>query len=169
MSDFVKSATTSTPVAKSQGDIIGMLGRYGASGFGFRRTGDVIEVTFHMPSEGQRDHSVCIPVDVRTVRAKLDGPELQAARKSRRQATFTTDDQAERVAWRVMHLWIDAALSAVSLGAQTIQEAFFAHLVVTTEDGTQGRLVDYIATLGLANGSALPSANRLALSSGSAR
>lgn len=167
MSDFVKSATTSTPVAKSQGDIIAMLGRYGATGFGFRRSADVIEVTFHMPrAKGGGEHSVAIPVNVRTVRAKLDAPEIQRERKRQKQATFTSEDQAERVAWRVLHLWIDAALSAVSLGAQTIEEAFFAHLVVTTDDGVQGRLVDYLATLGAASGGTLPSARRLLLKSG---
>lgn len=165
MTDFVKSAMTSTPASKSQADIIAMLGRYGASGFGFRRRGDVIEVTFHMPSS-RGEQSVCIPVSVSVVRDKLDSPSLRAARRAQRQATFTTDEQAERVAWRVLHLWIDAALSAVSLGAQTIEEAFFAHLMVTTEDGSQGRLVDYVTTLAAERGGMLPSTTQRLLGSG---
>ena len=39
-------------------------------------------------------------------------------------------EQAERVAWRNLYLWIDAALSAATMGLQTITEAFFAHAVV---------------------------------------
>ncbi len=39
-------------------------------------------------------------------------------------------ERAERVAWRNLVLWIDAALSATAAGLQTIEEAFFAHLLV---------------------------------------
>jgi hypothetical protein len=39
-------------------------------------------------------------------------------------------EQAERVAWRNLVLWVDAALSAAVAGMQTITEAFFAHAVV---------------------------------------
>jgi hypothetical protein len=39
-------------------------------------------------------------------------------------------EQAERVAWRNLILWVDAALSAAAVGLQTITEAFFAHAIV---------------------------------------
>jgi hypothetical protein len=170
VTDFVKSATTSTPVAKSQADIIGMLRRYGATGFGFHQKTNTIEVLFHMPTESGDDRRVCIPVSLGIVREKLDGPTLQAERRRQKQAAAISDDQVERVAWRVLYLWIDAALSAVSLGAQTIEEAFFAHLIVTTEDGKDGRLVEYMANLSAAaGGSLLPMPRRLALGAGSSR
>ncbi|HXF23303.1 MAG TPA: hypothetical protein VN602_02225 [Gemmatimonadaceae bacterium] len=167
MSDFVKSATTSTPVAKTQADLISMLGRYGATGFGFRRQGSIVSVTFHLPRAGADDQTVEIPVDLTTVRAKLDGPAMVAERRRQRQATAVSDDQTERVAWRVLYLWVDAALSAVSLGAQSIEEAFFAHLVVTSEGGKPERLVEYMAKLAAASGNMLPSPTARRLGSGS--
>jgi hypothetical protein len=58
-------------------------------------------------------------------------------------------EQAERVAWRNLVLWVTAALSAATLGLQTITEAFFAH-TVTGEHGE--RMIEVVerhqATLG---------------------
>lgn len=166
MSEFLKSATTGVSADKSQGEIIATLGRYGASGFGFRRRGEVVEVTFHLPRKGADDLSVRIPVNVTTVRASLDALWSGDQRPhSKRPVDMAV--QAERVAWRALLTWIDASLLAVKLGAQSMEEAFFAHLVVTTEDGLEGRLVDYVKSLGGASGGVLPSVNRLRLGSGS--
>ncbi len=165
-SEFVKSATTATSVAKSQADIITMLTRYGATGFGFRRVGSVILVTFHLPRMGGGEHTVEIPVDVAVVSQRL-GNKAKAALTKRPKSKRPSGDetQADRVAWRVLHLWIDAALSAVSLGAQSIEEAFFAHLVVHTEDGKRARMVEYIGSIGAASGMRLPAPHRLLLPS----
>jgi hypothetical protein len=67
--------------------------------------------------------------------------------------------------------WIDAALSAVSIGAQTIEEAFFAHTVIETADGQSGRLIEYVKTLrDLNGGGRLPSTGTLrAIGSGGGR
>jgi hypothetical protein len=162
MSDFVKSATTTTPIAKSQADIIAMLGRYGATGFGFRRVGPIVSVTFHLPrAGGGEDYTVEIPVNVASVAKKLGDTSRIITKQSRANRPASAEEHAERVAWRVLHLWIDAALSAVQLGAQTIEEAFFAHLLVATDDGRTGRLVDYVKSIGAGSGGVLPSATRL--------
>lgn len=138
MADFVKSAATRVPVNRSQAQIVETLQRYGATGFGFHTKADVVTVTFHVPGSDGREHTVAIPVDVARVRAKL-----KAAKVNR----IANPEQAERVAWRIVLDWIDAALSAVSIGAQTIEEAFYAHTVVETVDGQRGRLVDYVNTI----------------------
>src|SRR5207247_7751309 len=52
-------------------------------------------------------------------------------------------EQAERVAWRHLVLWVDAACSASSAGMQTMAEAFFAHVLVKADNGAQGRMFDH--------------------------
>lgn len=157
MTDFVRAADTDVKAERSQAAIIAMLGRYGASGFGFRRRGDIAEVTFHLPRKDRDDQTVRIPVDVRAVLTKII--RMRDTKRARRK---TPDmDQAERVSWRALLFWIEASMMAVQLGAQSMEEAFFAHLVVTTDDGQEGRLVEYVATLGLATGGLLPSSRRL--------
>jgi hypothetical protein len=164
MSDFIKAATSPVPSDRSQAEIITVLTRYGASGFGFRRRADVVEVTFHLPRTGGDEQSVRIPVNIKTVHDKLLVWHKSPARTSH---TRTPDrDQAERTAWRALLTWIEASLLAVQLGAQSLEEAFFANLLVTTDDGHEGRLVDYVATLGTAAGGTLPSPRRLLLNSG---
>jgi|SRR6185437_2877888 len=163
-SNFVRSATTDVPADKSQAEIIGVLARYGASGFGFRRRGDVIEVTFHLPRPTGDDQSVRIPVNVATVRAKLnefwESPKRPHTRKPDLNA------QAERVAWRALLTWIEASLLAVALGAQSMEEAFFAHVLVTDESGQEGRIIEYVGTLAAGANGVLPSPRRLLLGSG---
>jgi hypothetical protein len=143
-SEFVKSATTATSVEQSQAQIIAMLRRYGASGFGFRTEGATVLVTFYMPRHGGgTPHEVAIPIDVGRVHAKLDTPAVRAAQRAKKKAINA--EQAERVAWRVLYLWIDAALAAVSIGAQTIEDAFLAHMVVESRHGTRARVADHMA------------------------
>jgi hypothetical protein len=50
--------------------------------------------------------------------------------------------QAERVAWRHLVLWVDAALSAAAAGAQKISEAFLAHTLIRNAEGRTVRVVD---------------------------
>lgn len=146
--DYVQFYTTRVEPAQSQGDIIGVLHRYGASGFGFRRRGDVIEVTFHLTTDGDRERSVCIPVSVDRVFAKLRGAMAEKAKREKQaQREDLLRAQAERVAWRVLLQWINASLSAVAIGAQTVEEAFYAHTIVESTDGQTGRLIDYVHSL----------------------
>jgi len=147
MSDFVKASTTTVSVEKSQGDVIATLRRYGASGFGFRTVGQTVEVTFHLPAEGAPDRTVMIPVNVDTVHAKLQAMNNRRVERGRHVRRAVSREQAERVAWRVVLDWIEAALLAVSMGVQTVEEAFFAHSVVTTRDGQTGRLIDYVHSI----------------------
>src|SRR5690242_18468670 len=117
MTTFIKAFATKTTVDKSQADIIAVLRRYGASGFGFRRIGEVVEVTFHMLNESGAERTVVIPLSVDTVHKKLVA--MKAARV-RHNPRHVSREQAERAAWRVLLDWIDDALLAVSVGAQTI-------------------------------------------------
>jgi hypothetical protein len=142
---FVKSASTSTPVVNSKGEVERILRRYGADGLAVAQNyGEgTILVSFIVPNS--LDHGaplvpVKLPVDVVRVFNALFPRKtpwtLELARSKQNEKAWA---QAERVAWRNLVLWIDAALSAVQCGLQTITEAFFAHAVLS---GDGRRVID---------------------------
>jgi hypothetical protein len=169
---FVKSQDTSVSVANSRGEIEKILRRYGASGISVQQTFDernqpeAVTVSFIVPDKvgSERKVPVSLPINVKRVYDGLYGqptktltPKNEAERhappyngawhrKVFNPARYDprTMPQAERVAWRNLVLWIDAALSAAAVGLQTITEAFYAHTVVQLEGGGQARLADYI-------------------------
>ena len=160
---FVKSADTSTPVSNSRGEIEKMLRRYGAVGFAVQQefdaagTGTRIVVQFVVPDSLEKNAGkvpVSLPVDVRRIYDALYGrPTRWAINEETKRGGYVHNPngydakkmmQAERVAWRNLLLWIDAALSAATAGLQTITEAFFAHTMVALEDGQTMRLADYM-------------------------
>lgn len=148
MIDYVKASTTTVPVEKSQGDIIAALHRYGAHGFGFRKVvgSSLTEVTFHVMAEGV-ERTIRIPIDVDRVHAKVQAMTDDRVRRGAHIKTKATREQSERVAWRVLLDWVEATLLAASMGAQTLEEAFFAHVEVTTDDGQTGRMIDYVHSI----------------------
>lgn len=160
MTDFLKAADTKTQVAKSQADIETLLRRYGAKGYGMQLDYERLTVTisFRLPLAGGGEMPVSIPLSWARVADLL---------RKRRKGYLSPRDkealnkQAERVAWRHLYLFIDAALTAVQVGIQTPEEAFFAHALVRTSDGDEGRIVDYIRTLGAPTDGILPSPLRL--------
>lgn len=140
---FVKSHDTSTSAVNSRSEVDKMLRRYGASAISMSE--DVakkqIVVTFIVPDSAAKDaHSVPVklPLSIFAVYDALyDRPTRGVFRDGEWSritdaACYDTKKlaQAERVAWRNLVLWIDAALSAASVGLQTITEAFFAHTIV---------------------------------------
>lgn len=150
MTNFLKSASTSTPVANSKAEIERILRRYGADGLSVAQNygKGTVMVSFLVPNSPEKGAPlipVKLPVDVRRVYDKLNHG---------RNAKHTTEvimrdcqrdwAQAERVAWRNLVLWIDAALSAATAGLQTITEAFFAHAVL----GHDGQRVIDVAEAG---------------------
>ena len=130
---FVKSADTSTSVVKSQGDLEKILRRYGATdctmGSDWERR--LVRVAFRVPdTPGSK---VVVPVRLE-ISIEAVAEALGYVRGSR-QPTARESEQAERVAWRHLVLWVDAACSATSAGMQTMSEAFLAHTLVKAPDG----------------------------------
>lgn len=148
---FVKSADTAVPVSRSKSQLEAMLIRYGASGFsvGQDYTTGSASVQFVLPdAPGAQQVPVRIPLDVLRVFQALNPKDDWGRKKvwtlTLARATGRAWDQAERVAWRNLVLWVDAAMSAATLGLQTITEAFFAHTVV----GEAGeRMIDVAAAM----------------------
>jgi hypothetical protein len=156
---FIKSADTKSPVANSRGEIEKMLRRYGATGLSVSQdyAEGRITIAFVVPNTTEKD-APTIPVrlqaSVRDVYDRLYGrPQLWRTVPGEDRPRWVHNpkgylekqmQQAERVAWRHLVLWIDAALTAAQAGLQTISEAFFAHIVIPTETGEALRMVDYL-------------------------
>ena len=145
---FVKAQDTGVPVSKSRADLERMLARYGAIGFGYsvnQETRQTI-VEFLVPNtleKGAPRVPIRIPVDTFRVYDALYGKPAKGYRYQEEKL-----GRAERVAWRNLLLWVDAALAAAALNFQTITEAFYAHTLVSDERGRTVRLADYIAETG---------------------
>lgn len=143
---FVKSADTSTSPAKSRMELDKMLRRYGASAISVSE--DIarrqIVVSFVVPNSLAKNAPsipVKLPVSVATVYDALYGRPMRYVRYDAEQRKNISVhnpagydrkklEQAERVAWRNLLLWVDAALSAAVAGLQTVSEALFAHAIV---------------------------------------
>lgn len=139
---FVRSWDTDVPVSRSAAAMEEMVRRYGASGF--TRSEDYanarIVVAFTIAGRDIR-----VLVDVPTVERKLLAMEdfrRKVAGKKREERARWQRAQAERVAWRHLLLYVEASLNAVSAGLFTLEEAFFAHAMLTAPDGTQQRAAD---------------------------
>lgn len=155
---FVKSADTGVSPATSKAELERMLRRYGADGLSTAQdyANWRITVQFIVPNSRAKDAQkvpVKLPVDVRLVYDALYGRPTKSSWVNGQYGGMVYNpsgydtkklEQAERVAWRHLLLWVDAALTAATSGVQTITEAFFAHTVITLEDGRSGRLVDYL-------------------------
>lgn len=125
---FVKSDRTATQVSTSKVELERMLKRYGATGYSVSEdyAARRVILSIVLPDHAGRGAPripVKLPVDVRAVYDALYG----RPRNNGYNSAYL--DQAERVAWRNLVLWVDAALSAATIGLQTITEAFFAHTV----------------------------------------
>lgn len=130
---FLKSQNTKSPVANSKREVERILQRYGARAFSCAEdyhSGQVIVQFVIADAPGSAKFiPVKLPVNVARIYEILFGM-VPRSRMSERGSDW---ERAERVAWRNLVLWIDAALSAAAAGLQTIEEAFFAHVVVGGE------------------------------------
>lgn len=152
---FVKSASTDVPVVRSRGELEKLLVRYGCSRFQVTQDFDARQaaVTFTVPdslAKGAPPIPVRLVLDARQVYDALFGRPTRWDYEQRKSVYNPKgyDErmlaQAERVAWRQLILWVDAALSAASAGVQRISEAFFAHTLVQGSDGATRRMVDEV-------------------------
>ena len=140
---FVKSADTDTPASRSQSQLENLLRRYGASGFGVQSDYEhhTIRVMFRVPDVpgGQLVVPIRLEVSIEAIAEALFG-----GLRGREQWSARGWEQAERVAWRHLVLWVDAACAATTAGLQTMSEAFLAHALVKAPDGTVKRVVELL-------------------------
>lgn len=166
---FVKSADTKATAANSRAAVEALLRRYGAVGFSVAQEMDKgllqrVVCEFVIPDTLQNGASkvpVRLPVDVRRIYDVLYGQPTKSEFREEWKSGKTWGDgyrtvhnpngydarkmrQAERVAWRNLVLWTDAALSTVVAGLQTVTEAFLAHTLVANDNGRTMRMADYL-------------------------
>ena len=150
---FVKSADTSTSAVNSRGELEKILLRYGCSGFGVSSDFNTFEiaVTFRVkdtPTKDALEVPVRLKVEVKKVYEALYGRPMMGPNwkpvYDPKGYTGPRLAQAERVAWRHLVLWVDAALSAAAAGMQPVSEAFFAHTLVRDDGGRVERMVDHL-------------------------
>jgi len=114
--------TTTISVSKTAGEIQEILAKAGANRvmieFGADRTPDAIyfeidvnnnTAQFRLPS---RWHGVA-----------------QALQDSKVERKFKTEEQARRVAWRIIKDWCEAQLAIIEAGAAELPEVFFPYLI----------------------------------------
>jgi hypothetical protein len=154
-SSFVKAASTTVDPTKSRAELEKMLTRYGAVGFSYAvdlEKGE-IRVDFVVPDSAAKNATkvpVRLPISIRSVYDALYGRPQRWDGDAKKHVHNPKGydarmlSQAERVAWRNLVLWIDAALSAAAIGVQTITEAFFAHTMVVDDGGRVERMVEYV-------------------------
>lgn len=143
---FVKAAASDVPVEKSIEDIKTLVRRHGAAGFGVQedyRTGRVI-VSFVLNAPDGGHLPLQIPMDVQKVKGLM---WQRAAYETRPEHEEQRLAQAERTAWRQLHLIIDALLTATALGIMTLADAFMGHTVVVNDQGQSERMGDYLARM----------------------
>lgn len=145
---FVKAIDSDVPVDRSIGKIKALVQAYGASGFQVAedyQTG-TITVTFVLNPDGGGHVPVRIPVQVNRVYDAVfgDRPPRPTYRENAETIHAKRIAQAQRTAWRNMNLLVEAALSSVALGIQTIEEVFLAHTLVALPDGSTPRMADYL-------------------------
>lgn len=153
---FVKSAETLVPVGRSQSELERILRRYGCTGFGVSQDYEALRtsVTLRVPDGPEKDAlqvPVKLVVDFRAVYDALYGQPMRHGQKPDGSWGRVPDpkgynarliEQAERVAWRHLVLWVDAACSASTVGLQRMSEAFLAHTLTRTADGRVLRVVE---------------------------
>lgn len=146
MTVFVKSVKTTVPVRNSKNEVEELLRRYGCSKMQITENyhEGLFAVAFALPdTPGSNDH---VPVRIE-VKVSDVARVVQKTFKTQKNADWL-NAQAQRVAWRHLVLWLDAALSAATLGLQRISEAFYAHIIL---DGGQ-RLIERVTEQGGAIG-----------------
>lgn len=157
---FVKSATTGTSVESSRAELNRILARYGCTAFGYEADPEAREtrITFRVPNAPGSHERVPVQLVVRVadVAVMLYGPTSKVRRYARGYGSAGCAagehwpkewEQAERVAWRHLVLWVDAACTAAGAGLTTMAEAFHAHVLVRDQQGCVGRMADFARTL----------------------
>ena len=119
--------TTKTPAEQTIGEIQQMLSKHGVTAMLTEYDGpQVSAVSFKMVIKGQ-PMGFKMPCNWRAVR------EILKQDPSARRRGATTDDQAIRVAWRIIHTWIRGQLALVEVNMVTIPQIFLPYAI--TRDG----------------------------------
>jgi hypothetical protein len=127
----IKNYTTEVGVDRTIGEISSMLASHGARSVqvDYDGTGKAEGVGFNFPVAGQMIH-FRLPANVEGVHAALQrNPDKAAARRGHRRI-LSTEEQARKVAWRILKDWVAAQMAIVEAGAAEIAEVFLPYAMV---------------------------------------
>lgn len=136
---FIKSVGTTVPARNSKAEVESLLRRYGCTKLQVMEdfSAGIFAVSFSLPDTPGSLDDVPVRLEVR-----VDDVARAIQRTFKRpQNPEWLREQSQRVAWRHLVLWLDAALSATTLGLQKVSEAFFAHIIVAK---TGERMIDRV-------------------------
>lgn len=152
---FVKSASTSTPVGNSKRELEKLLTRYGCKAFAVAsnfQTGETT-INFVVPDTQAKD-APDIPVRFQvTPKVVYDAMYGRPTKYDDKAGAHVYNPlgyderyvlQAERVAWRQLILWVDAALSVAASGMAGTAETFLAHTLVRGDDGVIKPMIQHL-------------------------
>lgn len=143
---YVKSGDTGATVESSRSELERILRRYGCRRIEMTRDFDehddeiAAKIRFSL-TEMEADPPMTVPIEFRVdywrIYEMLYGLTKGDPFDERRW------NQAKRVAWRNLVLWVDGALAAAASGVKPMHECFFADIQVLDGD-RQMRLADYV-------------------------
>lgn len=113
--------TTTVPVAKTVGEIHGLLVQAGARSImtEYGAAGSPVSITFGVET-GYGFRSFVLPAQITSV--------AQALRAERVAPRFQTPEQAERVGWRILKDWVEAQLALIKVGMATLDQVMLPYM-----------------------------------------
>lgn len=128
---MILNYTTTIEAEQTISEIQRMLSRFDVQAMMTEYDGQQVSaVTFILKVDGQ-PMSFRLPCNWRALAVLLKEPK--ARRNARIKKGETWDDQAIRVAWRIIKDWIEAQLALVEINMVTIPQIFLPYMV--TQDG----------------------------------
>lgn len=120
-----KIANYSTTISshKSVAEIQQMLATHGARRTMFENdeTGEPVGIMFAVPGPNGEDVAFRLPADWKRVQAVL--------KRQRVSASFSTDQHARRVAWRIVRDWLRAQMAMIEADAVDLAEVFMPYML----------------------------------------
>jgi len=118
--------TTTVGASKTAGEMSALLSKHGAS-----RVTAVFENGQHVGLEftletphGPREFS--LPIDIHAVHRLL----VKQLRNRQIQKRYADEQQAERTAWRVAKVWLEAQLAIIEAQMTTLDEVMLPYLII---------------------------------------
>lgn len=129
--------TTSIDAGKTRGEVIGLLVSAGATNISLdfeNKTCTGVSFYAHTPV-GERGFR--LPLRADAVLAALN----RAYQSSRIPRRFANSEQAERVAWRINHEWLEVQLALIEAGLAELGEIMMPYMIVGEQGQTAFQLM----------------------------
>lgn len=128
MKKLIKNYTTEVPVSKTLSEIQQLLSENGATGIAFEYVEDgsgKLKAVFFKIKYNDKDLPFRLPAKPEKVYQSLfAGKGLEWKYKAVR------EEQAEKIAWRVCKLWLEAQITHINLDQAKPQEVFLPYMVM---------------------------------------